>query len=197
MSMTTEPGAEGIVGVRAAAKMLKLNPSTVSRYLQDHPALNLGNTTRPKVDVEQLRRHRDENVDPARRGSHAGQLMGEGDAARATGPEPDFSKAYRRARASSATSDAQSKRLDLDVKKKLLVPLAEVEAGIVDAGLKLLQALLELGSRLGDELAGMESPNEIAARLETEHRELLHEFHDSLAVTAASLRAEKGDDPKA
>ena len=78
MSVTTEPG--GPVGVRAAAQALGVSPSTVSRYLQEYPILNLaGDGQRPKVDPDDLRRHRAMTLDPAYRGSHAGLLMGEGD----------------------------------------------------------------------------------------------------------------------
>lgn len=193
MSMTTEPGGEGIVGVRAAAKVLKLNPSTVSRYLQDHPALNLGNATRPKVDVEQLRRHRDENVDPARRGSHAGRVFGQIEDAQKTPSADNAGRVLLRARAARATTDAQSARVDLDIKKKLLVPLAEAERGIVDAGMVLQQSLLELGSHVADSLSLLDSPREIAALLEAEHRRTLHDFHAALTAMGKKLRSEEPD----
>ena len=194
MSMTTEPGGAGLLGVRAAAKVLNLNPSTVTRYLQDHPSLNLGNETRPKVDVAALREHRAENVDPARRGSHAGRLFGE-DKAGPPPPAADTSvkAVLLRARASSATTKAQDDRLDLDVKKKLLVPLAEIEAGVVDAGMVLKNALLDLGFRVAEQLSNMEEPREIAGLLEAEHRRVLHEFYAALIAMGKKLRAEEPD----
>ena len=192
MSMTTEPGGEGLLGVRAATKVLNLNPSTVTRYLQDHPSLNLGNETRPKVDIAALREHRAENVDPARRGSHAGRLFGE---VKAGQPEaaaaPGAKAVLLRARAARETTMAQTVRVDLDVKKKLLVPLAEVEAGVVDAGMVLQNALLDLGSRVAESLSSMDAPGEIAALLETEHRRALHDFHAALSAMGKSLRAEE------
>ena len=137
MSMTTDAGGDGILGVRAAAKVLKINPSTVSRYLQDYPSLNLGNDTRPKVDVAALRRHRAENVDPARRGSHAGRLFGESESDQPrAGAGPGAGAALLRTRVVREAIKAQADRIDLDVKKKLLVPLAEVEVGVVDAGIR-------------------------------------------------------------
>lgn len=193
MSVTTEPG--GPVGVRAAAQALGVSPSTVSRYLQEYPILNLaGDGQRPKVDLDDLRRHRAMTLDPAYRGSHAGLLMGEGDGKPKARAPMDTAEAYRRA---SATTKAQADRLDLDVKKKLLVPLAEVETGIVNAGSVLLQALLELGSRMADKLSAMQSPNEIALLLESEHRAVLHEFHSALEIMAEKLRAEKPHATKA
>jgi uncharacterized coiled-coil protein SlyX len=194
MSMTTEPGGAGLLGVRAAAKVLKLSPSTVTRYLQDHPSLNLGNETRPKVDVAALREHRAENVDPARRGSHAGRLYGEVKAGPPEAAGATSAKAVLlRARAARETTMAQTARVDLDVKKKLLVPLAEIETGVVDAGMVLKNALLELGSRVAEQLSNMEEPREIAALLEAEHRRALQDFRAALDAMANKLRAENPD----
>ena len=53
--MTIDAGAAELLGVRAAARILKVNPSTVSRNLKDHIELTLGNETRPKVDAAALR----------------------------------------------------------------------------------------------------------------------------------------------
>ncbi len=119
MSMTTEPGGAGLLGVRAAAKVLNLNPSTVSRYLQDYPSLNLAEEgERPRVDVAALERHRAENVDPARRGSHAGRLFGEVKAGPPEAAGATSAKAVLlRARAARETTMAQTARVDLDVKK--------------------------------------------------------------------------------
>jgi len=184
MSMTTEAGGDGILGVRAAAKVLKINPSTVSRYLQDYPSLNRGNDTRPKVDVAELRCHRAENVDPARGGGQAGRLFG---GVKANQPEPaaptGAAAVLMRARASRATTKAQSERIDLDVKRELLVPRAEVEAHEYAIAQALQRDLLELGPQLSERLATMTVPREIAALLETEFRQVM-------AKLAAALRTQ-------
>ena len=190
----SENGEGGQMGVREAARSLGLNPSTVSRYLQEFPGLNLAaDGERPRVDLDALRQHRAEFVDPAYQQSHAGEMMAAGDKPK----KPDATTAFRLARASRENTMAQTARVDLDVKKKLLVPIAEVETGIVKAGLTLLQALLDLGSRMGDELAAMDSPHEIAKALEAEHRDILHEFRASLEVMAKRARLERPSRDKA
>ncbi|MCH8996703.1 MAG: hypothetical protein IID48_00365 [Proteobacteria bacterium] len=190
MSMTTDAGGDGIVGIRAAAKVLKLNPSTISRYLQDYPSLNLGNDTRPKVDVAKLRRHRVENVNPARGGAQAGTLLGEGEDGKPKGSDTSAGAVLLRARASRATTRAQSERLDLDAKRGLLVPRAEVEAAVYEAGQAFQRELLELGPQLSERLAVMTVAREIAALLETELRQVL-------AKLAAALRAQGDADAAA
>lgn len=67
-----------LVGIRAAARAVGLNPSTISRYLKDHPELNLGDESLPKVDIEVLRRHRAQHVHPAARGIKAARLLAAG-----------------------------------------------------------------------------------------------------------------------
>jgi len=67
-----------LIGIRAAARVLKVSPSTVSRYLKDHPDLNLGDELLPKVDVDALRRHRAQNVNPALRGIKAAKALAAG-----------------------------------------------------------------------------------------------------------------------
>ena len=67
-----------LVGVRAAARFLKVNASTISRYLKDHPDLNLGDESLPKVDIEALCRHRAQHVHPAARGIKAARLLAAG-----------------------------------------------------------------------------------------------------------------------
>jgi len=65
--MPTAAGTAELLGVRAAASALDCIPSTFSRDLREFPALNIGTKTRPKVDVEALRRHRVENTNPSLR----------------------------------------------------------------------------------------------------------------------------------
>ena len=79
MQRATNHATNRTVGVREAARALGKSPSTISRYLKEFPDLNLGSRTRPKIDVDVLRRHREANVNPFRSGSSAGRVFGEVD----------------------------------------------------------------------------------------------------------------------
>ncbi len=70
---TTDP-----IGIRAAARALKVSPSTISRYLKNYPELDLGGEAQPMVDVDALRRHRAQHVHPAARGIKAARLLAAG-----------------------------------------------------------------------------------------------------------------------
>jgi hypothetical protein len=118
--MPTAAGTAELLGVRAAASVLDCNPSTISRYLREFPVLNLGTKTRPKVDVEALRRHRAKNFNAARSGSYAGLLLGErnglGAADGRARPTPNQADApsYPAARAAREVVLADKAQLDLD-----------------------------------------------------------------------------------
>lgn len=199
--------AAEIVGVRAAARSLDLNPSTVSRYLKDFPELNQGDEAGPKVDPEALRRHRLANINQARSGSHAGLLLDEGaparggeDLAPAGGGDAVVTKkakkdaeapSYAVAKAVRETVLAQRARIDLDEKRGLLVVRQEVEDAISEAGAVLQRELLELGSQLSDRLAAMDSPREIALLLEGEHRRVLAGLAATIRASALSDEAQE------
>ncbi len=173
-----------LLGVRAAARAVSLNPSTVSRYLKDHPQLNLGDEKHPKVDVAALRQHRAENVNAARSGSWAGRLLGEGEVeAPPAATRSDAPPNYAHAKAVRETVLAQRARVDLDEKRGLLVPRAEVEDAVYDAGLMFQRDLLELGPQLAERLAAMTDPKKIAEVMQAEYRQVL-------ATWASSLRAD-------
>ncbi len=65
------------VGIREAARALGKSPSTIGRYVKAHPEINRGSEGRPKVDLDELIRHREATVNPFQSGSHAGQMFGE------------------------------------------------------------------------------------------------------------------------
>ncbi len=170
-----------LIGVRAAARAVGLNASTISRYIKDHPDLNLGSEAHPKVDVVALRRHREENINPARRGSRAGRLLGEDEG---QDDKKGAVPTYAASRAAREMVLAQRARVDLDEKRGLLVPRAEVEDAVFETGMLLQRDLLELGAQLAERLSTMDEPREIASLLETEHRRVL-------ATLATSLRAKE------
>lgn len=181
------------IGIRAAARALGKNPATISRYVAANPALNHGSTGRPKVDLEELRRHRAANLNPSRIGSHAGRLLGEGDQTPvATAELPPAatgaagSPNYLHAKAVRETVLAQRARVDLDEKRGLLVPRREIEDAIYDAGAVLQRDLLGLGPQLAERIAAMSDPREIAALMEAAYRKVLATLAASLRTKAAA-----------
>ena len=196
--MTNGTATAELLSVRGAALALKVNASTISRYLKDYPDLNQGSKTRPKVDVEALRRHRAQHTNPTPRGHQAGKVLVDGgpppivaaDAPPAATKVAD-SPNYALAKAVRETVLAQRARVDLDEKRGLLVPRQEIEDAVYDAGAVLQRDLLELGAQLAERLAAMDKPREIAALLETELRRVLATWATSLRAKAESRQAEE------
>ena len=183
--MTIDAGVTHVVGVRAAARALGLNASTVSRYLKDHPELNHGTATRPKIDVAELRRHREENINAARSGSHAGRLLGE-DNGVAGANGVDAANGWERptrnqaeapslatARAEREAALAERARLDLDEKLAGLLVRAEVLEAFEETLQVLRRQLSDLVPRLAEKLATVGNAKEAQALMETEFRGLL------------------------
>ena len=77
MQRSTRHAPNRTIGIREAARALEKSPSTIGRYVKMYPELNRGSEGRPKVDLEELRRHREANVNPFQSGSHAGLLVGQ------------------------------------------------------------------------------------------------------------------------
>lgn len=179
---TIDAGAAELIGVCAAARDLGRHHSTVSRYLKDHPELNHGSETRPKVDVAALRRHRPENVNAARRGPYAGRLIGESDGSNGANGcgHPDTKSAdipsYAASKAARESVLVYRARVDLDEKLGLLVSRDEVEAAAEEAGRLLQSQLLDLPPRLAEELVAKDNVREIQARLEFHFLALLENF---------------------
>ena len=180
-----------LIGVTAAARELGCNHSTVSRYVKSNPELNHGSDKRPKVNLAELREHREETVNVAKSGSHAGRLLGEESDQSDSDSGPGERKlTYSHAKATREAIGAQNARIDLDEKLGRLVPRAEVEAIAYDAGQMLQGDLLELGQQLAERLVAMNDAREIAALIESEHRRVLAKLASALrdegdAVAAA------------
>lgn len=188
--MTTAVGTTELLGVCAAAAALGCHASTISRYLKDFPDLNQGSRTRPKVNVDALRRHRAENFNAARSGSYAGLLLGERNGLDAADgrarPTPNQADApsYPAARAAREVVLADKAQLDLDEKLGTLVVRAEIEEALEEGARLLQRELLNLASRLAKEIATMGNLQEIQALIETECRALLKSHAAALDVLA-------------
>lgn len=76
-SRNTPQPAQLVSGARAARE-LSLNKSTLTRYLRTYPELNRSAVDgKILVDLAELKRHRDENVNLVKSGNHAGRLFEE------------------------------------------------------------------------------------------------------------------------
>ena len=146
------------IGVRAAAKALGVSHSTVSRYLSQYPELAHREDGKrgPKVELEALRRHRAENVNP----DLAPPL-----AEPSEQPKANAAPAESAARVvSSALTDARRENLELKNREARLayerqagslVPRVEVQDAAQEAG-QLLQQRFDLRRpQLAEELATM------------------------------------------
>ncbi len=177
-----------LFSVRGAALALNLNASTISRYLKEYPDLNQGSRTRPKIDVDVLRRHRADNTSQAQqRGPGTATSVELPPAATAAAGAPN----YALAKAVRETVLAQRARVDLDEKRGLLVSRQEIENAIYDAGALLQRDLLNLAAQVAERVAAMTEKREIEALLVAEIRALLTTFAASLRATGASSEAEE------
>ncbi len=104
---TTDP-----IGIRAAARALKVSPSTISLYLKNYPELDLGGEAQPMVDVDALRRHRAQHVHPAARGIKAARLLAAG-GGEVTPAPADLPLAAEYDRAYNAGKELQQNLIDL------------------------------------------------------------------------------------
>ncbi len=184
------------LGIREAARELGLAHTTVGRYIRAYPELNRGTEGRPRVDLGELRRHRAANLNPAPRGRQAAKLLAAGEPAPAVvaegeTPPPAATRSdappnYAHAKAVRETVLAQRARVDLDEKRGLLVPRAEVEDAVYDAGLLLQRNLLHLCSQVAERVASMSDARQITELLEAEHRKVLAQLAAALRAKAAA-----------
>ena len=186
-----------LVGVREAARALGKNPSTITRYLRNHPELNRGSDGRPAVDLGELRAHRAQNVNELKSRNHAGKLFDASspnpDAiARETSPEvvpaPERDKlSYTAAKAEREAAAAERAKIELDERRRKLVPRAEVREGAAELGGVLQVALLQLSIDLAEPLATMTEPTEISVLLDKAFRQALDRLSTKLEDIARDM----------
>jgi len=197
-----------LVNVSQAARALGLSKSTVSRYLGGYPELNRGTDKRPLVDLEELRRHRADNVhlefNPAGRSGPVGagrvsDEVAESPALVAAPADPPADAptaparpgaTYNDARAEREAVAAQRARIELDEKLGKLVPTSEVEDGAAQAAATVQTGMMRCARELPERLAHMTDPAEIRDTLETEFRRVLGQ----LATDLEKLCGDGGQD---
>lgn len=193
-----------LLGVRAAARELGVNASTISRQLAAGIIPNRGSAREPKVNLAEARAARDAHLDPSKRGNAAGRMLGEqpsnaataepaevqeGDQGEGQSGAPDAAPdGLRTARTTREGYLAQIARLDYEKRAGILVSRDEVEQALMDVVRTIRDALLHLGDKLAVELVGMTDPLEISKAVNREHRHLLE-----LLSTALRKKGEGGD----
>lgn len=182
------------VSLSAAAGALGLNKSTISRYLDKYPELNRATPgAPPRVDVEELRRHREAHVDAARAGSHAGRLIEVPASAIGTGREAaeeaedgagesraGAGASYARAKTVHMVATAKRAQLDLQERLGRTAAIEEVERAGFELGLLVREQLDARREALAEDLAGLTDPAIAAARLDQADRQLLMMLDDAL-----------------
>lgn len=177
-TVATAVAREEIVGVREMASLTKVNPSSVSRYVQRYPELGvrLGGETKVRRDAYLAHRGNNPTVDAE------------------TLPEEDPSPAPLRAaaveaglpgREAKARHDAvraELAEMELAERKGELVRVSDVQRLIADAGQRLRDELLAPQIDFAERLKACDTPREAAAMLVERNRAILTAFADRLAA---------------
>jgi len=168
-----------LVSISAAAKVIGIDKSVLSRYIADYPDLVKDEKGRSKlVNVAEVKDHREQNVNLLMSDNHKGDAPDvDVPADHSTGKqEPN----YKNAKIVGEYANARMRQLDLAARLGQTLDTALVEAALADAGQMLVQAMEARHRLLGDELATMNDPRAIAARLKLSDREVLEKVSDAL-----------------
>ncbi|MCW5727238.1 hypothetical protein [Parvibaculum sp.] len=175
-----------IVDGSEAARVLGINRSTITRYLRTYPELNRSPVDgKIKLDLEEFRRHRDENVNRMKSGNHAGRLFDElppGEAASSAEAEEDDDtpaddagqdETVAKIRARVELIKLQRLEREEAVETGQLTPKAEVEEAKGNALVKLRDALMSPDLDLCEKLAATSDAAEVATILREANRAAL------------------------
>lgn len=199
------PGRNGgvaprnIVSGSAAAKALGINRSTLTRYLKSYPELNRSRVDgRIAVDLDELAKHRGENVNLLKSGNHAGRAFdepapvpllareappeaaaddeedGEGDEG---GPLQDETVAKIRAKAERIKLNRLEREEAVELGQ--LTPAEEVEQATGEALSKLRDALMSPDIDLCEKLAATSDPAEVTQALREANRKVLEKLAEA------------------
>jgi hypothetical protein len=188
--------SEELVGVREAARQLGVDPSTISRNVAAGIIPNHGTNEAPRINVEEARRCREAFLDPNKRGSHAGRLAGEDEAAAeleepagdaeeaSTEPDPRAG-ALRDAKTEIAQTQAELARIQLEEKRGQVGKRADFEAAGFDAGRALRDGLLIMCDEVAPDLARLDRSDACAEFLRAEVLKRLEQFAAKFRAQAA------------
>ena len=164
-----------------AARTLGLNKSTVTRWVQEHPALLNDDGT---VSLEQLRQHRDLTVNPKL--VTRGPQVVPGDGAPQTGLIRPAGLNDVRSRTESAK--AESAELDLAERLNLTLRRDEVEDAVAAAGQMMKQIAQRLVRERAEALARINDVRQMERALDELVREILASGAQSLTLATLSTK---------
>lgn len=181
-----------------AARRLNINRSTLTRWIDKHPAL-LDNDG--LVDPVELQKHRDAVANPKLQtrgnparldsGAETGTEAG-GEAAPRTPATARGSSSLNDHRARGEAAKAITAELDLADRLKLTLVRADVEAQIASAGELIKRKADEMAKDLAEKLARIDDPRAVEQMLRTGLRRMLDQASGAL-ILAMSPRDEDGD----
>jgi hypothetical protein len=189
---TERVAACNIVSGSEAAKQIGINRSTLTRYLKTYPELNRSRVDgKIAVDIDELRRHRDENVNRLKSGSHAGRLFDEPagpsllpradpppDDADEDTDDPSIVQDETVAKIRARRERIMLNRLEREEAAQLrqLTPTEEVEEETGSALIKLRDALMSPDLDLCEKLAATQDAGEVALVLREANRKALEKL---------------------
>lgn len=175
----------------AAARELGLDKSTLTRWVQKHPALVDDDGL---VDITELRAHRDAVVNPKL------QTRGKAAAAQSTakptakGPETGIASTMNDHRARGEHAKAITAELDLADRLKMTLVRQDVEAQIATAGEVLKRKAAEIAKERAEALARIEDPRAMERELDEMMRRLLEQGATALILALSSADDSADDD---
>lgn len=164
-----------------AARTLGLNKSTVTRWVQDHPALLNDDGT---VSIEQLRAHRDLTVNPKL--VTRGPQVAAGEGVLPAGLAGSGRLNDVRSRTESAK--AESAELDLAERLNLTLRRDEVEDAVAAAGQMMKQIAQRLVRERAEALTRIADVRQMERALEEFVREILASGAQSLTLATLSTQ---------
>lgn len=165
-----------------AARLLGVDKSTMTRWVQHHPAL-LGDDG--LVDLQQLRQHRDTVINPKLQTRKAAT----GIAAAAPAPAGPNLNLHRER---GEYAKAVNQELDLAERLKLTLVRAEVESAVKDAGEALRRTAATIARDEAEKLARIEDPRQMERALDDLMRKVL--AAGSAALIKALSDSQAADD---
>jgi hypothetical protein len=183
-------------GVRQAAEKLGVSHSTISRYIDKYPELNVAPPgSRKKVNLDQLRRHREDNLTVQEQGQPLLASPPEAPAPEKRGGEKDDHAVASRRRQSEARATYEETRaelaaLDLRQKRGELIDVEIVRLAFADTGALLQNRLASRRRDMAERLVAIEDVREAEAFLQDADRELLEAFRQNL-INAANAAEEE------